>query len=210
MSTDYFYKFRFCSSGSSHVASMEYYVETQSIDDLKLFFKQHNFTNVPDEAIQVITTDHESITSSRILQPFEMRSNNSNEIFTIMTCQDFIDYTIDAVAQELAYHSIFGEAIIRRDIEIFKLIGDLLYELPHAEVADFCLVDDDLIDKDFPTSRDIFEMRKDYCESIGREYGNAYYAYETLYESLSSDDILPITIEAYVSHFIEMITDSQE
>ena len=187
-------------------------VVTDDFSNLMLFFRQHGFKDVPNESIQIVCIDDIDTCPDHyhILKPYKFKSNYSNEIYNIMTCEDFINYAIDSAANDLNGYLLFGEAILRHDIEIFKTIGELVYGLRHTTVFDYILADEQCVDNnDGLISREIAQMRKDYLTKVSapcEDYG-AYETFESLHNDFVYGEILPITLECYTSSFVEMMTD---
>lgn len=210
-------KFEF-SSMNNRVKNMNYYVYSESIRDLQIFFRQHNFRNVPQEAVTIYpSTGRNSIIDLRLLKPFKFKSNKTNEIYTVMTCDEFVNIAMENVANEIAQFSLFGEAIMRRDIDIFKIIGDNISKLPHAHITDYVLADEYTIfrNTDSPDDsfdKDIRDLDKNYLKRIGAptEDQDSRMVLESLHDAVdhSADDIYPITLECYVSNFTEMMVDA--
>lgn len=208
--TEYYFKFEFTSI-HNNIKNMNYYVLSENIEDIKLFLLQHNFTNVPQEAITLIEKSKTGkYDGNNILEPYRFRSNKSTEVFTVMTCWKFVEEAVSNLSADLNQFMLFGESIIRRDVEIFKLIGDLVNDIDHAHVVDFSLCDPDDIDEAILNGKDIMELHGKYKQIIGAptEDSDMVMTYESLFESINDDDmILPITIECYINNFMEMMID---
>ena len=190
---EYCFKFSFMSMHSEN-KNMSYHVLAETEEDLYLFLKQHGFSDAPPESIQLFPKDKIVADLSHILKPFKFKSNKRPGIFSVMTCEAFVDDAISNLASDLNVNMLFGEAIIRRDIEVFKMIGDLVHDLPFAHVIDFVLAD---------------QMTSEYrtkicCPCEDTDY---YMTYEQLYDAVTPDEIYPITLECYISNFTEMMVD---
>lgn len=193
------------------VKNMNYHVIAKNEEDMKLFLLQHNFTDSPMDAITVIPEDEYDQGEYRYtLEKYLFRSNKSKELFTVMTCPDFVDFAVETTCNDLVDSLLFGEAILRRDIEIFKLIGDLIHSLPHTNIMDFSLADVDSTDDTVPEHiTDILEMRKTYCNKIGcvTEDDGSYYVHQSMEFDRCDTLPQPITIESYVASFTERMVD---
>lgn len=209
-------KFEF-SSMNNHNKNMNYYVYASTIEDLQMFCKQHNFHNVPSEAITIHSTHNDSIADIRLLKPFRFKSNRNDEIYTVITCEEFVDIAIENVANDLAQFMLFGEVIMRHDIGIFKMISDNVSKLPHAHIIDYILADEFNIfnhtdSPDMSFTKEIYDMGKQYLKSIGAptEDQDFRMVLQSIYDDISheKDEIYPITIECYVSNFTEMMIDT--
>lgn len=217
---DYYLKFEF-SSVHNTSKNMNYYVYAETMDDLKLFTSQHGFTNVPPESITLVKKgSNGKYDGSHVLEPYKFKSNSSDELLTVMTCWDFVEEAISNVAAELNQYMLFGEAIVRRDVEIFKVIGDIINGLDHGMVVDFLLCDycpdDEYADDIMKANCVLYQLQKDYKKHVGRptDDGNICLTYEGLCDAIVEDDddpnkgVLPITIECYISNFTEKMMDA--
>ena len=190
----------------------KYRVVTDDFSKMMLFLKQHGFNDVPKESLNIICIDDidKCPDHYNILRPYRFKSNYTNDVYTIMTSEGFIDYAVDSAANDLNGYLLFGEAILRHDIEVFKTIGHLISNLPHTVIFDYMLADEQSVDdKTSLVSREISEMRKAYLAAISapcEDYG-AYETFESLHGACNVDEILPITLECYTSSFVEMMTD---
>lgn len=206
----YLFRFEF-SSVHNKAKNMNYHVIAHNEEDMKMFLLQHNFTDSPLDSITVIPSKEYDQSEYRYtLEKYLFRSNRSNELFTIMTCEDFVDYAVETTCNSLTDSLLFGEAILRRDIGIFKLIGDMVHSLPHANIMDFSLAEVDSTDDSIPgTISEILEMRKTYCNKIGSPYDDAgaYYIHQSMDFDRCDTVPQPITIESYVAAFTERMID---
>lgn len=211
---DYYFKFEFTSVHNT-VKNMNYYVLAETIDDLKLFLSQHNFYDVPPESISIYPKHKmDNYEGNLVLEEYRFKSNNSPEILTVMTCWKFVEEAISNIASDLNQYMLFGEAIVRRDVEIFKLIGDYISSLDHAHIIDFtlCDIDDDIADGVL-TNEKINELTRKYKQIIGSPTEDADMAivYDSIFDSVNDNAcVLPITIECYISNFTEMMMDAFE
>lgn len=206
---EYYFKFSFMSMHTNN-KNLSYHVLAETKENLYLFLKQHGFSDAPPESIQLFPKDKVSADLSHILKPFKFKSNKMPGVFSVMTCEAFVDTAIDNLAADLNANMLFGEAIIRRDVEVFKMIGDLVHDLPFAHVIDFVLAD--VESSNFPdasTVEDIRQMTDEYrtkicCPCEDTDY---YMTYEQLHDAVNPDEIYPITLECYISNFTEMMVD---
>ena len=211
--SDYF-KFTF-TSGSSR-SSMKYYVLSESMDDMNLFLKQHGFHNA-NEAIQILPEEQfKSADYSRILRICKFKSNHKPETFYLMTTEDLVSRAFENISNDLSDHSIFGEAILRTDVEFLKIIGSLIGKLEHGFVMDFNLADESMLfnslENDNQYKNQIMSMIEEYKNRIGAptEDVGSQTILQSLYDSCPDRDtgcIYPITIECYVSTFTELMVD---
>ena len=189
-----------------------YRVVTDNFNKMMLFLKQHGFTDASPESLKIIDIadinrypDHYNI-----LHPYLFKSNYTDDIYTIMTTEGFVTYAIDNAANDLNGCLLFGEAILRHDIEVFKTISKLISSLPHTHIFDYLLANEQCVDDPASlVSQEIAAMRRDYLAKICapcEDYGS-YETFESLHDSVNTDEIMPITLECYTSSFVEMMTD---
>jgi len=188
---------------------MVYDVYAETENDLKLFLVQHNFTDVDPCAVQIIPTTECRDVSNDLLKIHKFKSNHSNDIMSVMTSDFFVNMAVDDAGNDLTFTLIFGEAILRRDIEIFGLIGDIIYNIPHAHIADFVYADVDESNSNTQSIKDITDMRLEYLNHVCApcEDGCAYLTHESLHDSIVDGQVYPITIERYISTFTSLLLD---
>lgn len=190
----------------------KYRVVTDDFTKMDLFLKQHGFNDVPAEALSIVNIENIDRCPDHynILTPYLFKSNFSDDLFTIITCENFINYAVDSAANDLNDCMLFGEAILRHDIGVFKTIGHLISSLPHTHIFDYILADERCVDdQNSITFSEIVELRRKYLATINapcEDYG-AYETFESLHDSINVDEVLPITLECYTSSFVEMMTD---
>ena len=213
MSEDY-YKFTFKSNSSR--SSMEYYVLAKSMDDMNLFLKQHGFHDVYDSIQMFPKEEIKSKQLTHILHLNKFMSNRQKGVFHVMTCEDLITRAFENIANDLADHSIFGEAILRTDIEFVKLTVKYLSSLAHGVIMDFNLADESILfntlENDNQYKNQISEMIEEYKHRIvaPTEDVGSRTILQSLYDAAPDADtgcIHPITIEGYVSTFTELMFD---
>lgn len=205
----YLFKFEF-SSVHNKIKNMNYHVIAKNEEDMKMFLLQHNFTDSPIDAITVLPSDKYDPSEYRYtLEKYLFKSNKSDELFTVMTCQEFVDHAVETTCNSLTDSLLFGEAILRRDIGVFKLIGDLVHSLPHTNIMDFVLADVDSTDDTVHNSiNEILEMRKTYHDRIGSRYDDgSYYIHQSMEFDRCDTLPQPITIESYIAAFTERMVD---
>lgn len=216
--SDYYLKFEFSSIHNTS-KNMNYCVYAENKDDLKLFMTQHGFSNVPNESVTLVEKGkHEG---DHVLEPYKFRSNSSNELFTVMTCWKFVEDAIAKLSRDLSETMLFGEAIVRRDIEIFKVIGDVINGLDQGRIIDFLLCDytpseNDFGDERIKNSIELYQLQKEYMRHIDHpsEDNPEMLIYSDLCDAMVDEDgdpdkgVLPITIECYINNFTEMMMDA--
>lgn len=207
----YLFRFEF-SSRYNNFKNMNYVVFAENEEDLKMFLIQHNFIDSPMDAVTIVSKEEAGNCYASTLCKHLFRSNHSNELFTVMTCPDFVDKAIETTCNSLNDAMLFGEAIVRRDVEIFKMIGELIHKLPHANVLDFIFADtestkdpDDIIDESIALDIDYKNRFSNGISWI--DDPSTYYVHQSMDNFRHEGGPEPITIEAYVSYFTEMMVD---
>lgn len=209
---DHYIKFKF-SSVMSRKYDRPFEVYAKNMDEMNMFLNQHCFKNVDNSAFEIIPTSMCRNKNDMMLRIYSFKSNHSNDVYRVMTTRSFVDMAAENTASIINCNLLFGEAILRHDIEIFKHINDLLWDLPHVHVKDVLLADDDIINSN-NLIKETIEMRSQYLSCIDKPWNDydPMLVAQSLYDAISDDDdpdeIYPITIEAYVSNFTSMITDT--
>lgn len=190
--------------------SMKQTVYSEGIEPMKMFIKQHNFNPDIIEHIEAVP-EHGQAVPGAIIEPYTFKSKYSDSIsYTIYTTEDFVEEAINKVCAELADSLMFGSLAIRTNIELFSLVSDLIGELKFVYVLDHGLVDDETGEL-YSVDYEKYTKNFDAFTYNQNEYGyDDSYIYDSLHAaSLSNDHISPITLEAYVAYFADMVTDEQ-
>lgn len=191
-----------------HIEDFKVFSHNQN--DMLLFFKQHNFDietvdveYIPDEKF------NDNIDDENVLKPYKFKSNKSDDTFVIMTTEKCISYALQLVGDHLTDACLFGGAIFRDDLEFIKVIQDLLGELPHVQILDYTLLDDLNLTAD--TNWMYIKKDKLFDKDEEPDWLNngvdSQDIYASLFDSSPSDAsvVQPITVEAYVRAFTEVI-----
>ena len=209
-----YFKFTF-TSGSSR-SSMKYYVMSSAIEDVYLFLKQHGFHDAKESIMIVPEEEFKPKDYSHELRIVNFKSNKKPGTFHVMTSEDLITRAIENTANDLSDHSIFGEAILRTDVEFLKITGSLIGKLEHGFVMDFNLADESMLfnslENENQYKNQIMDMIAEYKNRIGAptEDIGSQTILQSLQDAVPDRDtgcIYPITIEAYVSTFTELMVD---
>lgn len=158
-------------------------------DLVTMFVHQHGF-KVPQEFIREIpyNTKIEKDINDTSLFPVVLRSNKSEEKFTIFTTVDILDNVIINTTEVLGETSWFGPLIID-ELPIFSYINASIDKLKFVEIMDYQLINDPNNADETVCSDISFDVIKQEIQS-------------SVYKSLETyDKILPITIESYVAGF---------
>ena len=181
-------------------------VYSPDIEDIHLFLRQHNFDpnhtfieNVPDEIAE------DDYLEDHLLRPYKMKSNVDKEIHVIMTSRRFIDLTVSYVVESLGDCLLFGEVILRNDIQVIHLIRNILESTPCTTILDFNLLDGDSLS--YACNTDWMYVKKTIDQVTNSPSYDGQDLSE-LYEMIDREcrgDILPITLEGYVETFVHII-----
>lgn len=214
---DDIYVFQFQSVKKNPVSGgMPYKVYSDSLDDIYTFIRQHNFEiNAAREAISIHPRSEFNIIDSYVVKPFKFRSNFRDGLFTILSTEYFTDVIIENLASDLIQTLMFGEAIFRTDIEVFKTIIDNMEKLSYGPIVDFSLIDTESTKLDKSAldkckiAQTIRNRNKEYCTKVGcpTEDGPILEMQDSLSMDLLNNDVSPITLEGYISGFTELMLD---
>lgn len=203
------FRFRFKSPDVSD--NMSYFVLTDDIEKMKLFLKQHNFNCVESFIDCVMLKDHEG-DEEFMLEPFILKSNYSDKMYTIMSTEHMIYECANEVASIMSQSSIFGPSIIREDVPIMKVISELIQELDYTYVLDHTVCDSE-------TGVPYSSAYEQYTK-VGYPSPDAWLLsnepatyddsalYEAIIAAVGRGYPLPFTLEMYVSYFAGILTDS--
>lgn len=210
---DMLYRFRFKASGMSD--NLAHFVLTEDPNKMMLFLKQHNFDLDMVNLDRVPLKDHEG-DSEFMLEYFIMRSNYSDQVFKIMSTEHMIYDCGRYVADIMSSALVFGPEIIREDVPIMRVISELVNELDHVYIMDHTLTDPETHEPfssnyerytkiGYPTMSSMCELDKYYHEDCSYDDSGLY---DSLLGSITKGYLLPFTVEAYVSYFASLLTDS--
>ena len=216
MPNDDIYLFQFQSVRKNTPSGMPYKVYSNNLDDIYTFLRQHNFDiTAAKEAISIHPRSEFKIIDSYTLKPYKFRSNFRKGAFTILSTEYFTDVIIENLSSDLIQTLMFGEAIFRTDIEVFKTIVDNMEKLAYGPIVDFSLIDTESTKLDKTAfdkckmAQTIHARNKAYCAKIGcpTEDGPILEMQDSLSMDLLNNDVSPITLEGYISGFTELMLD---
>ena len=205
--------FRFKFKSTSMPDRLAYFVITDDIDKMNMFLKQHNFDPASVVIDCVPLKEHES-DGEFMLRPYIIKSNSSDKEYKIMTTEHMVYECGEQIASMMSNLLIFGDAVIRDDLPIMKIISDLVYNLDHVYVLDHTLYD--------KSSKQLYSSAWEQYTKVGYPEVSvenrltlqdtpASYDDSAIYESFSNsigiDFPLPFTLEMYVSYFASLLTD---
>lgn len=199
-----FFKLTFYSTNGS----LKYKVFSEGLYPMKMFVQQHNFGRDILELIEPVP-EGTDLPDGEILRPYKFKSKYSDtDVYTIYTTDDFVSDAVQAVCAELAEYLVFGDVLIRTNIELMKTISDLIGELKYVYVLDHGSIDGDtgeLYSQDFEKYVKVFDP---FMVPAEDGFDDAY-IYDSMTHAMLSQEIQPITLEAYVSSFASIVTDEQ-
>ena len=181
-------------------------VYSEDINEIHLFLKQHNF-DLSQTFIENIPSDmaEDDYLEDNLLRPYQMKSNVDKEIRTIMTTRNFVNLTVSYVVEELGQFLLFGETILRNDIQLIQLVREILGSMPCTTILDFDLLSGELLD--YACNTDWMYVKKT-IDQVTESPSCDGQDLSELYEMIDREcnyDILPFTLEAYAEVFARII-----
>jgi hypothetical protein len=163
---------------------------------MDLFLQQHGF-DIQTANVEIID-DTISKDDMMYINVFRFGSRKRDMIYNIATTLEIINTVTQAVADELQTCMQFGACALRGEIEIFDRISKLIGELDYVYIMDEIDWTDDNIDTDMYRYQGY-----PYYEEIAMD-ASSDRLYTDLYDDCAVekiDQIIPFTIESYVSIF---------
>lgn len=187
------------------------HIYSHTKEDMMLFMQQHGFDIQYADVQYVYDNDSETNSSYTTLKLYHFKSNKCDTVYHIMTCEYFIQQALSNVASHISDACVFGQGIFRDDVEIIKLVQDLLDKLPHVEILDYGFIDGDWVvencmDADIDLSWESIKKCRLFDEDGEPNY--EMFDNSSIYDSFVTkgpDEIQDITIEAYVRSFTEFL-----
>jgi hypothetical protein len=206
MGYDTLFKFTFHSI-SDDIKKLSYSVYSYEKGDMDLFLKQHGF-DINNSYVECLPINDANIVGDNVLlQKHKFRSNILHEDVVIMTSPKIVEGAIESVCSDLSESLVFGYASLRADIEIIKIINDLIYKLDHVLVLDHSMIDDGgfLISPYYENYQK--SMSPSLDDGLSVDCLNDTYIYDSMFSKSSINATQPITVEAYVKYFTSMMID---
>ena len=179
------------------------------LDMINMFLQQHGFDKTQTKIESIPQAYGERDFNSNYLKYFNLKSNEDNKVHSIVTSDNLYDLAIDYVINELNQYLLFGDVIIRDDIQIINIIKDLLLNIPFTNIIDYELIDRDLIDTNSAYNRyygdddeyinEFHDANMSTCNIANNITG------DQLLAAASKDGVSAITLEAYVKSFVSII-----
>lgn len=171
---------------------------------MDLFLKQHSITDMAKEVMIIDDSElhlYDADGEMYALSKFRIKSNQSDEIINLITSYDFMCSAIDDASHCMANAMRFGSAIIRTDIPVIKMINGMLLTLPYGGIAtEWTEMDPD----------DCYDGAEEYVErTMDTDPGDTSALVNEIHSAFSDSeqtgDVVPITLEAYISTFREKV-----
>ena len=184
-------------------------VYSNKLEEIHMFLKQHNFDE-NQTFIENIPTDvaEEDDLEEHTLELYLMQSNEDGSLHQIYSTRRFIDLAVNYTAQRLNDTLILGECIFRQDIEVIKLITESLESIPCTEIADFNAANDQSVDDCewmIVAKSGMDLLRYEEANGPSNDVTDSTKIWESISRNIMPDAPLPITIEAYVESFVQII-----
>lgn len=192
------------SFGSLNAEKLRYVAYSNNEHDMNMFIKQHCLT--PNN-VTIVNVDSENDVAFNIIKEFKFKSNQNNQLFTIYTTDSLVNQAATIVAEKLSDATLFGPPIERQDIELMRMIDELVHDLDYVFILDFNLMndDDEYIYSDWEKHVKCLGNPTDYV--YGGEQFDSYIFDRLLDDVSNTESIMPITLEAYVNNFVDILTD---
>lgn len=186
-------------------------------EDIIKFIRQHGF-DLNNAHIDVYQNPEPFFADKiEMVKPYHFHSNKTNKDYTIMTTEFIVTETITKVGGDLVETLTFNNGLITRDdIPLIRNIVSLIGTLDFCIVVDYTngdVLTDDYMDRFNVLNHKKFKEKIENSEIIPENvyaYSDGLddsFIYDTLYNESEYSTIQPITVEAYVSAFVEYITD---
>ncbi len=177
------------------------------LDMIKLFLQQHGFDKTQTMIESIPDTYGEKDFNGNYLKYYNLKSNEDNQVHSIVTSDNLYDLALDYVINEMNQYLLFGEVILRDDIQIINIIKDLLLNIPFTNIIDYELIDRDLVD----TCTAYNKYHSDeYVDEFHESNMSTYKCVnnimgDQLIAAFLKDGVSTITLEAYVKSFVSII-----
>lgn len=174
---------------------------------MDIFLRQHDLYAFKNHVAVLNDNQISDIDPDKLmyrLRPYKIKSNKDNQILTLISTQDLMTDVLESTCIELGATESFGSAITRMDIEVIKMVNELIMDLEYGLIFEYAemdpITDDDVDYGNLPERMsELFRYQKG---TIGVAYSKMY---ERFVEADKDDTLLPFTLEAYVSEFRELV-----
>jgi hypothetical protein len=185
-------------------------VYSENMYEIQQFLQAHHF-DMNQTIIENVGPDdmkEDLGFEAHVLKEFRLWSNQDQKEYTIYTSNHLMTMAMDYAANEIGQFSLFGETILRRDIQIVNIAATCIANLPCCEVLDYLLLDDNSADDcswmSVKKCLDDFD-RGDVPDWNANDIG---YIFELISDESKIGEIQPVTLEAYVESFVMIIKEN--
>lgn len=185
--------------GSNGLYTQYYTIWTENEEYINRFIQQHSLEKDAVYVTPILIDELEGIPSTMITESNELneyyfKSNKDDSVHTIVTTEKIVSSAVEAVGKLLTDSLLFGDLVMREDIQFVKKISDLIEKLPYASIYDWSLLEEIPGDGYY----------SDYAYS---DYTTNYknYTVEEMFRRHKPGQVEPITLEAYVHQFVKFI-----
>lgn len=212
-----YYVFEFNPFGKGTNIKYQTYSQNKSL--VEKFIKQHQM----GDGLNLIQTldEHEWVSDPNIseydrLQTYKFKSNRTGKVYDIISTPILVEEAYVYVASELSEACLFGEMVTKRNIPIIDSCCTAIENLDFGFILDL----DDMNDE-YESDISCNKHKWKTCvgstpteEDFYSEGPSDKIVFDTLFDEYSLSNInnkpQPITIEAYISYFVSLITDKLE
>ena len=177
-------------------------VQTSDRNIMNMFLSQHGFD--PNTSNVIVKQDADQYSDiSTTLQLYKFGSRKRDHIYTIATSEEVIMSVIQKVSFELLETMSLGACALKCDYEIFARIDSLIKELDYVYIRETSLNYQDEIEESYQYRHPGYPYSPTY-EEVSRDDETDLLSSELYEQSIKDRDqneILPFTIETYVSTF---------
>ena len=176
--------------------NLYYTVYSTNPRDIELFLKQHNMIDHIHliKPVEDNVTCHDKLTANDddILSYHRFKSNNSNDVYNIMTTNKIVyDASVNAI-NALSKSFSFGLIICEDKIDIIAVISELIDGLKFGFISEFAE----------------FEYDESHEWSSGDLINDCLFHIMEKAQLTMKDSIEPITIESYIASFVSLLSDT--
>lgn len=207
------FRFRFKAPRMSD--RLAHFVLSDDIDKMESFLKQHNFDMALVD-IEILPAEKYFAYDDHMLTEYQLKSNYSDYIYKIYTTEQLVcdcsQFVSSLISNSLIFHT---DQIIRSDVPLMTFISEMVDKLDHVYVLDHTLCDQDgkpyssnyerYTKVGFPSDSKI--GNKELLYSDETSYDDSAIC-ESIGSHINTYTPLPFTLEAYISFFTSILTDS--
>lgn len=180
---------------------------------IQMFLCQHGFH---ENAVYQIMYDDNNCEIKQSLKLYKFGSNNSKEVYNVFTTTEILENVLDFVVPDIEESLVFNHDLIfeYESHDIIRVINESIYNLRFANIRNYILDDEEMDERDIEyeakfikvfTSMNEFDYSCKPDLNYNRTDDFNSYLDEALKHDINKikdDDLMPITIESYISGFI--------